>query len=92
MSMRGLPRPLPTMKSRTVGFRLPVRRTTLSRMACRPWMPAISSSENASSMPFDAKSKFSASESSDSASISSGSLASAAALSSASICVAAVIG
>ena len=92
MFIGGLPRPLPVMKSRTVGFFLPVFFTTRSRIACSPWMPAISASVKGSSMPLLAKSKFSASDSSDSASISSGRLAISAALSSASACVAAQIG
>ena len=52
-------------------------------------MAASSRSVNASSMPFRAKSKFNASDRSDSASISSGSFSISAHLSSASIFVAA---
>src|SRR5262249_7191008 len=73
------------MNSRTVGFFLPLARTTQSRMACRPEIADISSSVNASSMPLVEKSKLSASDKSESASISSGSLSMRAHLSSASI-------
>src|SRR5258707_12906674 len=77
------------MNARTVGFLLPLARTTRSRIACRPEIAAISSSVNASSMPLVEKSKLSASERSESASISSGSLLMTPHLSSASILLAA---
>ena len=60
------------MKSRTVGFFLPLVLTTPSRIESRPENPASSRSDSGSSMPFSAKSKLSPSESSASASISSG--------------------
>ena len=63
--------------------------TTRSRMPCRPDISSSSSAVNASSMPFFAKSKLSASDNSDSASISSGSFSISAHLSSASAFVAA---
>ena len=50
------PRPVAVMKSRTVGFGLPVTCTARSRMDCMPVRPSISSSLNGSSMPFLAKS------------------------------------
>ena len=57
------------MKSRGVGFGLPASRTTRSRSACSPVMPASSASVNGSSSPFFAKSKLSTSDSRHEASI-----------------------
>src|SRR3546814_3939489 len=60
------------MKSRGVGCFLPLTCSTLSRIVCMPEMLAISSSVKGASIPLVEKSKFSASDSSESASISKG--------------------
>jgi hypothetical protein len=67
------PRPEKVMKSRVLGLVLPDVLSTPSRMPSMPCMPCNSSDVSGSSMPLAAKSKFSPSASSDSASISSGS-------------------
>ena len=84
MASSGRPRWLKSMNSRTVGLALPLSVSTRSRIVCMPEKLASSSSVNGSSRPFEAKSKFSASDSSDSWSISSGSCWTSAILSSAS--------